>query len=166
MTFGQIPPGVGVFLDANSLIYHFTNDATFGKSCTQLVKRIEQKTLSGFTSAHCLADVAHRLMTIEAISVFGWPRPGIASRLRKNHSEIPKLTVYQQAIASVALLGIQILPITSALVEAATILCQKYQLLTGDGLIVAVMQHQALSHLASNDPDFDRVPGLTRFFPV
>ena len=27
MTFGQIPPGVGVFLDANSLIYHFTNDA-------------------------------------------------------------------------------------------------------------------------------------------
>ena len=34
MTFGQIPPGVGVFLDANSLIYHFTNDATFGKSCT------------------------------------------------------------------------------------------------------------------------------------
>ena len=27
MTFAQIPPGAAVFLDANSLVYHFTNDS-------------------------------------------------------------------------------------------------------------------------------------------
>jgi len=25
MTFASIPPGVSVFLDANTLVYHFTN---------------------------------------------------------------------------------------------------------------------------------------------
>jgi hypothetical protein len=37
MTFAQIPPGSAVFLDANSFIYHFTNDARYGAACTQLV---------------------------------------------------------------------------------------------------------------------------------
>jgi predicted nucleic acid-binding protein len=39
-------------------------------------------------------------------------------------------------------------------------------LLTGDALIVAVMQQQGLSHLASLDSDFDRVPGITRYEPA
>jgi hypothetical protein len=29
MTFDQIPAGVTVFLDANSLIYHFTRDSDY-----------------------------------------------------------------------------------------------------------------------------------------
>jgi predicted nucleic acid-binding protein len=31
---------------------------------------------------------------------------------------------------------------------------------------VAVMQANRLTNLASNDADFDRVPGLTRYAPV
>jgi len=113
-----------------------------------------------------LTDVTHRLMTLEAIALLGWPAAGIASRLRKHHVEIPKLTVYRQAIARIPLLGIQMLPITQTLVEAATRLSQHYELLTGDALIVAVMQAQVLTCIASNDPDFDRVPGLTRYSPL
>jgi len=30
--------------------------------------------LSGFTSAVVLSDMAHRLMTIEASNILGWPR--------------------------------------------------------------------------------------------
>ena len=39
-------------------------------------------------------------------------------------------------------------------------------LLTNDGLIVAVMQAHGLTKIASNDADFDRVPGLTRYAPL
>jgi predicted nucleic acid-binding protein len=120
MTFAQLPPGLAVFLDANSLIYHFTNDPTYGVACTQLIKRVEQRQLQGFTSAHVLSDVAHRLMTLEAIDLLGWPAAGVAARLRRHHVEIPKLMVYRQAIARIPLLGIQVLPITQSLVEAAT----------------------------------------------
>ena len=41
MTFAQIPAGAAIFLDANTLIYHFANHPKFGAICTQLVKRIE-----------------------------------------------------------------------------------------------------------------------------
>ena len=166
MTFASLPSGAAIFLDANTLIYHFANDPTYGPACTQLIKRIELRDLSGFTSAHVLADMAHRLMTLEAIQRKGWPAAGIAARLRKHHVEIPQLSVYRQAIASIPLLGIQVLAITGSLVEQATQLSQQYELLTGDALILAVMQANALTNLASNDADFDRVPGVTRYAPV
>jgi predicted nucleic acid-binding protein len=105
-------------------------------------------------------------MTLEAIKRFGWPPAGIAARLRKHHSEIPKLTFHIQAIARIRLLGLQTIAITPPLVEAAILASQKYELLTGDALIVAAMQAHGLAHLASNDADFDRVPGLTRFAPI
>ncbi len=120
----------------------------------------------GFTSAHALADVAHRLMTLEEIQLFGWPAPGIAARLRKHHGDIPKLTVYCQALAALPHLQVQVLPLIQPLVETAASLSQRHELLTGDALVAAVMQQQGLTNLASLDADFDRVPGITRFAPV
>jgi predicted nucleic acid-binding protein len=166
MTFVSIPSAAAVFLDANTIIYHFSNDPTYGPACTQLIKRIELRDLFGFTSAHALADVAHRLMTLEAINRKGWPPAGIAARLRKHHLEIPTLSVYRQAIGRIPLLGIQVLPIAYPEVEAATLLSHQYELLTGDALIVAVMRQHGLTNLASADDDFDRVPGLTRYAPL
>ena len=99
MTFAQIPAGAAIFLDANTLVYHFANHPNFGAVCTQLVKRIEQHQLPGFISTHVLSEIAHRLMTLEALDRFGWPPAGIAARLRKHHSEIPKLNVHVEAIA-------------------------------------------------------------------
>jgi predicted nucleic acid-binding protein len=51
-------------------------------------------------------------------------------------------------------------------VEAATLVTQQFELLMGDSLIVAVMQAQGLTKLASSDADFDRVSGLTRYAPI
>lgn len=108
MTFAQIPAGAALFLDANSLIYHFTNEPKYGVFCTQLVKRVEQQQLSAFTTTHVLTDVAHRLMTLEAIASLGWPSAGIAARLRKHHAQIPTLTVFSQSILRIPLLGIKV----------------------------------------------------------
>jgi predicted nucleic acid-binding protein len=166
MNFASIPAGATIFLDANTLIYHFSNDALYGAACTQLVKRIELQQLHGFTSAHVLADVAHRLMTIEAASLPGWSYKGIVTRLRKHHAEIPKLTVFPQAIAGIRPMRIQVIPVTLGLVESATRLSQQHELLTGDALIIAVMHAHGLANIASLDPDFDRVPGITRYAPL
>ena len=166
MTFDQIPAGSAVFLDANSLVYHFTNDPRYGVASTRLVQQIEQGALSGFTSTDVLADVAHRVMTLEAIAVNGWPYAGIAARLRKHHQSIAKLTIFRQAIASVPQLKIQVISITQPLLEAATLASQQFELLNGDALVIVVMQAHGLTHLASNDADFDRVPGLTRYEPI
>jgi predicted nucleic acid-binding protein len=166
MIFASIPAGAAIFLDANTLIYHFSMHAQYGAACTQLLKRIELQQLDGFTSAHVLSDVVHRLMTLEAASLPGWTYKGIVTRLRKHHAEIPKLTVFPQAIAAIRPMRIQVLPVTHDLVESATQLSQQHELLTGDALIIAVMQAHGLTNLASLDPDFDRVSGITRYAPA
>jgi predicted nucleic acid-binding protein len=166
MTFDAIPLGTAVFLDANTVIYHFTAHPQYGIACTRLLERIEHQEIQGFTSAHVLADVAHRLMTIEAMTRLGWPATRLAARLRQHHTEIPNLTLYQQALVTLGQMGIQALLLSEHLVLAAAGASQQFELLTGDALIVAVMRHHGLTHLASVDADFDRVPGLVRCTPV
>jgi predicted nucleic acid-binding protein len=166
MTFDQIPTGTEVFLDANALIYHFTNDSSYGGACTRLVERIEQRDLIGYASAHVLADTAHRLMTLEAMDHFGWPIAGLAARLRKHHTEISKLSLFERAVDQVPRLGVQVLPVTFDLVLAAATASRRFELLSGDAQIVAIMAARSLTCLASNDSDFDRVPWIKRFAPA
>jgi predicted nucleic acid-binding protein len=166
MTFANIGNGSHVFLDANTLIYHSSADPKYGPACKQLIERVARTEIRGFTSAHVLADVAHRMMTLEAIAQFGWSAKGIGPRLRGHPAEVQKLIRFQQAVAEVSQVGLQVLPIDLYLVSAATGVSRQYGLLTGDALIVAVMQHHGLTDLASEDNDFDRVPGISRYAPA
>lgn len=166
MSFGNIPAGTLLFLDANTFVYYFVPHPVLGPACKQLMERLTRQELSGFTSTHVLSDVAHRVMTMEAISQFGWPAKGIAQRLRHNHVAIRKLTRFRQAIDEVPLLGIQVLPVLYHHTAAAALNSQQYELLSGDALVVAVMRDHGPTHVASHDRDFDRVPGITRYVPA
>jgi predicted nucleic acid-binding protein len=166
MTFDDLVSPADVFLDANTFIYHFVAHPQWGVACTRLPERIEFQELRGFISTHVLADIVHRLMTTEAMDRLGWPATRLAARLRKHHAEIPQLTVYPQALAKIGQIGIQVLPVLESYVVQAAQLSQAHELLTGDARVVAVMQPNGLTNLASLDADFDRVPGITRYAPA
>jgi predicted nucleic acid-binding protein len=166
MTFADLLAGDPVFVDANTLVYHFQPHPVLGSVCSALIKRLELREVAGFTSSHVVAEVAHRLMTLEAMKRFGWPAPGIVPRLRKHPGEVQKLTDFRQAIEKIPLLHFRILDVTQAFIEKATEISQQTGLLTNDAVIVAVMRAHGLTKLASHDADFDRVPGLTRYAPV
>src|SRR5262249_20209692 len=102
-------------------------------------------------------------MTTQASALFGWPFAGIGNRLRTNPTAVQQLTAFQQAIDQVLQSSIQILTTPPPLLATAAALSQQHGLLTNDGLIVTVMQANGLTKLASNDADFDRVRGLTRY---
>lgn len=165
MTFSDFSTGT-IFFDANTLVYHFSRHSRYGTACTALLERIARQEIVGYTSTHVLSETAHRLMTLEAIDRYGWPYAGIAARLRKHPAEVQTLTRFRQAIDEVPQFGIQILAIPPTLIPIATELSQRRGLLHNDALIVAVMQANNLINLASEDSDFDRVPGLTRYAPI
>src|SRR5947199_82788 len=83
MTFLDIPFGSDVFVDANTFVYAFLPDPRFGPPCEQLLQRIENNQLRGFSSAHIVAEMAHRLMTLEAASLLGQPQTGMANWLKR-----------------------------------------------------------------------------------
>ncbi len=162
MTFADLVKGDSVFIDANVLIYYFVPHPQFGPACHQLVQQIENQYILGFTSTHILTEVAHRLMTLEAATLSGWSSGQVTRRLRQQPATIHNLGGFRVAIESIFSSRIQILGIPATMILSAVVLSQQIGLLSNDALIVAVMQANGLTKLASHDADFDRVSGLTR----
>jgi uncharacterized protein len=166
MTFGQLAQGSAVFLDANILVYYFQPHPVHGPACQHLLQRIEQSQLTGFTSTHVLGEMAHRLMALEAVAVQGWTWGKITQRLRKQPAVLRSLTHFQTAVDSVLQSRIQVLSLQPVLLSTAMNLSRQHGLLVNDALMLAAMSQHGLTDLASNDADFDRVPGLSRYAPV
>ena len=166
MTFADLQAGDVVFVDANTLIYHCTIDPVYGGACTNLLDQIGLSVITGFTSTHILSEVAHRLKALEASRVFSRSQSGMVYYLKKHPADVQRLTGFRRAIEDICVGNLRILTIPPALIVTAAALSQQTGLLTNDALIVAVMQLNGLTQLASNDTDFDRVPGLTRYAPA
>jgi predicted nucleic acid-binding protein len=165
MTFADLVAGDSIFFDSNPVVYHFAPHPTFGSPCTQLIKRVENQELQAITSTHVLSEAAHHLMTIEAATAFGWTSK-VVQRLKQQPAHVQQLTSFRQAVEQVPRLGIQVLTIPTDLIATAAAISQQTGLLSNDALIVALMQANGLTKLASADADFDRVPGLTRYEPA
>jgi predicted nucleic acid-binding protein len=166
MNFTNIASGDSVFLDANVFVYDFGPNPVFGPSCKALLKRLESGDFLGYISAAVFNDIAYRLMTLEACQLFGWPYTGIGQRLQRHPAEMAKLLKSRQALDEIIRIGVHVLPVNGQDVLLARDLSRLHGLLSGDALILAVMQTHGLTNLASNDADFDRVPGITRFGPI
>lgn len=166
MTFPGIPAGANLFIDANTFVYHFTPHPILQPACSALLARAARRELFAATSTHVLNDVAHRVMTTEAVAKLGWLVTGIGQRLRSHPAEIMRLSLFRQAIDDVNQFGVRILVPLASINATATIASQQYGLLSGDAIIVAIMQQFGLSSIASHDADFDRVPWITRYSPV
>jgi predicted nucleic acid-binding protein len=166
MTFTDLASGERIFLDANTLVYHFAPHPTLGSACHRLLERIERADISGFTSTHVLTEVAHRLMMIEAADIHGWSATKVKQRLQGKPAALQALAQFRKAVETVLNSRIQVLTIAPAIVLGATDVSRQTGLLSNDALIVAVMHASGLTNLASHDADFDRAPGLARFSPA
>jgi predicted nucleic acid-binding protein len=86
--------------------------------------------------------------------------------LRHHPTEVQQLTHSRQTVDEITLIGLDVLSVNKSHVSLAPDVSRQTGLLCGDALVVGVMQAHGLTNLASNDTDFDRVPGLTRYAPA
>lgn len=166
MTFDDIPSGSIVYLDANVFVYHYGPDPNFGPPSRRLLERVESGDVEGVCSTHDMANVAHRLMTLEACQTFGWPYAGILQKLRSHPAEVRKLYRFRQAIEEISMIGVRILAVLATDIVRGTEMTSQHGLLCGDALIVSLMNANDITAIASNDADFDRIPTLTRYSPL
>ncbi len=166
MTLDDIPSGASSFIDANPFLHYFTAHPRHGAMAERLVDRIENKVIVGFTSTHVLHEVVHRLMTIEACQRFGWPVKGIAQRMRQHPAEVKLLHQARQAFDELSMIGLNVLAVTNSSLSLGIDVTRQTGLLSSDALIMVLMQQHGITCLASEDSDFDRVPGITRYGPT
>jgi predicted nucleic acid-binding protein len=159
-----LPSARRVFIDANIFIYHFTQ-TPLSAACTAFLSRVEVGDIQGTTSVVVLAEVAHRLMVLEAITSFGFPSRTAVKQLKEHPALVKQLTHYKVASEKIPAFNVTVKSITVGHLRLAQSLSATHGLLTNDSLTAAVMQTDALVDLASNDPDLSAVPGLTIWQP-
>ena len=159
-----LPSGSRVFIDANIFIYHFTHTPLTG-ACTKFLQRVEVGDIEGITSVITLAEVAHRLMILEAIQIHGLFPHAAVRKLKENPVLVQQLSRYRVVTETVPAFNVVVETINPTHLRTAQDLSATYGILTNDSLTAAVMQSLALTDLASNDPDFSLVSALTVWQP-
>lgn len=161
----DFPDQSEVFVDANIFVYHFSGPTEYSDSCARLLQRIEDAKLVGFTSTLVLAEALHRLMIIEATTTLHLAPKMVLRHLKAHPSLVKQLPQHLTVPDSIQAIGITILPLNVDDVLNSNAIKKEYGLLTNDALNLAIMRHHHLNNIATNDPDFAGVPGLTVWKP-
>ncbi|GAB4443067.1 MAG: hypothetical protein OHK0015_42570 [Chloroflexi bacterium OHK40] len=160
----QLPDGAEVFIDTN--IFVLAGAAgNLGTQCQELLSRVRQRHIRGFTATFVVAEVTHRVMVNEAREQLQRSARETVEHLQQNPALIRSLTRHLAVASDIGKAGVNILPLTVKDLHASKAYRREHGLLTNDSLIVAVMRNQRLRHLASHDGGFARVAGLQLWDP-
>jgi predicted nucleic acid-binding protein len=161
----NVPAGQRVFLDSTILHYAFVDFAAATSQCLELLQRAARGELAACLTIPVLNDAVHKTMCSEAMDRFERPRAGLVRWLVTNPDRVKQLTNASRALRVIEAMPIEILPVDLADMISAQRAAEMYGLLASDSLIVALMRRHEITHLATNDDDFDSVPGLTVWKP-
>lgn len=163
MRIDELPAGSVVFIDSTIFIYHF---AGVSEDCRALLERCERGEVHGITSVIVLAEVAHRLMALEAVSRKVVTPGNVAKKLREKPALVRKLSAYQEQVRTIPLMGIDIAPFDLRLLLSSAQLRTRYGLLVNDSLVAAAALDAQAGAIASADRDLRRVKGLSFYAPA
>lgn len=165
-TFRDIPSHASVLLDANIVVYAFSPQSQFHGACAHLLERGARQDVTLHLVIHAAADVIHRAMVLELLAQGTFQRGADAVTHLKRHPQvIQQLTRYKTVLRDLKQARINILALTYRDLHASRRYRETYGLLTNDSLIVAAMQREGITYLATNDADFTRIPGIAIRFP-
>ena len=165
LMLSDLPDGTSCFVDANILCYHIVQTPPLSDVCTQFIKRIERGAVSASTSATVVAEAIHKVMLAEAIQQYKLDHRGLAHRLQRQRELIAGLSAHRQVPALIRALSLHVEPVTLDILERAATISTDYRLLTNDAVTIAIMEKLGLSHLATNDDNFDSAPSLSIWKP-
>ena len=161
----NIPTGETIFIDANIFYYHFVSLPGLSVACKNFLHRITQGEITGVTATVVLAEAQHKVMLAEAVQQYGLSPQGLVRRLTQTPGLLAGLSHHRLVPSTVAAMHVRIEPLTVAILQQAAHLSVTHELLTNDAALLAHMQALGITHLATNDDDFDRVTGITIWKP-
>ncbi len=166
MTFVDIPAGTRLFVDANVMTYYLLRVMPFYDLCDPLFRKAARREVFLHTSASVAADVIHRAMLSEAIARYNLPPREVVGFLKTHPDMVRQLEKYKQVPGWFTQARIDILPVTYQEIHGSKLFRDNYGLLANDSILLAVMARERLTDLATNDPDFRRVPGIRLWTPT
>ena len=161
----NLPDGTTCFLDSTIFHYAIIPTPPFSAPCLELLNRIIAGRVSAVTSIAVLNDTMHKAMLSEVAAITSRNRAGLIAYLGKHPELIARLTQYPLVPSRLASVPMTILPVDQQLLSDTSRIAVQHTLLTNDAAIIALMQRHNLTHLVTNDDDFDQLPGISIWKP-
>jgi predicted nucleic acid-binding protein len=163
MNLDDIPSGSLCVLDTNILIYA---EQRASLQAQRLMRRIEERDVTGLLPQPVWQETMHRLMTIEAI-MLGYIRgPNSSRQLAEKPDVVKKLTIYRDKVRALMTLGLGFEPChESDLLDKALEIQERHGLLTNDSLIAAIALRLEADGLASANARFQAIQELRTYTP-
>ncbi|MBE3598726.1 MAG: PIN domain-containing protein [Limnochordaceae bacterium] len=159
----ELPAGASVYIDANIFVYHFTG---MSQQVRTFLSRCERHEVAANAGTLVLLEVLHRLMVIEARHKGLVSGANPVRQLEQHPDRVRALSEYQFHTQAIPAMGVHILDLPGDWLTRSLELRQRYGLLTTDSVIALEMLDHGIPFIASADPAFDRVPGVTRLAPT
>jgi predicted nucleic acid-binding protein len=161
----DVPDGESCFLDANVLYYCFVETPPLSKMCRTLLRRVQNGAITAMTDVRALTDCVHKTMLAEISERFGRTREGLVGWLKQHPEALAELPKTVKVCSRLPQLRLSVVANESTILPIAVAIAERHRLLLGDASIAAQMQRYGITHLATNDDDFDRVPTIKVWKP-
>jgi predicted nucleic acid-binding protein len=163
----NIPNNISVFIDANIFIYHFCSAGdVISERCSDFLNKVENEQIRAFTSTFVIAEVLHRAMIHEAVGKTGLNPKGAMNKLQKDSDLIKSLNQFSQIPIILTDIGIQVLTVSYTTILNSYRWRHDYGMMVNDSILLATMASFEISHLVTNDSDFDRIRDIQLWKPV
>lgn len=160
-TFRRIPANIDVMLDANIVVYGLFPQVRFHEVCKQLFVRGAKREVRLHLVVSTAADVIHRAMILEMLAQGQFQQSAdVVNHLKQHPQTIQNLTRYKTILHDLVQAHINILSLTYRDLHESKQYRDDHGLMTNDSIILAVMKREKIQYLATNDTDFERIPGI------
>jgi predicted nucleic acid-binding protein len=161
----DVPDGERCFVDANILYYCYVETPPLSEACRLLLQRVQNGVVVALTDVRTLNDCLHKTMLAEVSQRLGRTRERLVGWLKQHPEALAELPKTAEVCDRLAQLRMSVLLNEATMLPAVVATAQAQKLLLGDASIVTQMRLHGIVHLATNDDDFDRVPGITVWKP-
>jgi len=152
-----------IFIDANIFTYLLTDHPVYGRSCFELMEKVELGDTTGFISPLVIDEVAYILMIQKARTITGKMEIKNAKRvLAKIWNEClePVNEFYRYLDQLISMGNLIVLNLDYSISRISLECAREYNLFPRDALHAACCKAYGIKKMATNDGDFLRVEFL------
>jgi predicted nucleic acid-binding protein len=156
------PEGISIFVDTNVLIYHLPEDEIYGVSCRNFLRRVEEKSVTGFTSPTVISETLFLYLRFWVIANKKIAPKKVLDYI-KRHRGVTKEVDFPKPQTLFTIF--KILSINNAVLRTSYDMTERYNLLPNDAINTALIRRYGLPAIATRDDDFDDIDGIVVFKP-
>ena len=152
-----------IFIDTNIFVYALAKSHRHKNICVELLSKINEGIIIGFTSSTVINELFHTLLIGELKKKYG--DKDVIRFIKEHPDVISECSVAYIALDDVFDSTVVILPLTFEVLQHARTFSKKYNLLFSDAIHAASCKDYRIRNIATNDSDFDRVDFLKIWRP-